>query len=250
MSRSIPFVAVVTGDRLLQINLLDMLIRDRRVHSCRDWAFSSSQEVQEWVAGSPRPVVDVILIDVMFLAGDAAIMALITAVKELWPDVAIVCLGQNPSVEMLRGIVRSGGRGYLCRTDVVWGLPATLALVPLYSFVCTPTVESTLRNVLVNREYYCVPQWDFYKGLRPAEQTFAELVFLRGMANEPACEVAGYTKQTGNTIKGRIRLELLNAVEEGWYDTALLPELSDTRGRLDDVAVFNLLTSLPAPSMM
>ena len=35
MSRSIPFVAVVTGDRLLQIDLLDMLVRDRRVHSCR-----------------------------------------------------------------------------------------------------------------------------------------------------------------------------------------------------------------------
>lgn len=125
MSRSIPSVAVVTGDRLLQINLLDMLIRDKRVHSCREWAFSSSQEVQKWVADSPRPVVDVILIDVMFLAGDTAIMALIAAVKEQWSDVAIVCLGQTPSVETLRGIVRSGGRGYLCRADIMWGLPAT-----------------------------------------------------------------------------------------------------------------------------
>lgn len=116
--------------------------------------------------------------------------------------------------------------------------------------MCTPTIESKIRHVLVSQAYYCVPRWGFYKGLQPAQQDFAELVFLRGMANEPACVVSGYTRQTGNTIKGRIRQELLNAVEEGWYDTSLLPELTDTRGRLDDIAVFNLLTSLPSHSMM
>ena len=168
-------------------------VTDRPPGSCRRWKRHFRfrlQEALEWMADSPHPAVDVILIDVMFWRLGSTIWH--------WCDQGNVtechdCLfGTDPPLKRC-GHCPSGGR-YLCRTDVV-GFTCGVAQ-PLHHLYA-PAAASKDPACLVNQAEYCVAM-EVHKvcNINRITRTYSYVEWRMNLLAQ--CLV---TRQTGNTIK-------------------------------------------------
>ena len=227
--------------------LTQLLTYDKRVCIPDGGTHMTPESLVTWLA-SYSFALDIILLDGEYRGSDQwPLNRLIAKLRQLRPDVAIVCLTEDGSAETVRNCITAQASGVLLRRDLTYGISAALTYLQDYEFLYSPSLRPHVERYLprhIGRQARQLPRWQMYTRMRPALQQMAILLFLRGLKPKVAASIAGVQHSAIAPMRWQIKQGLLHAIEEGYYDFSSLRGILLPKERSDEW-IFQILTCLP-----
>ncbi len=187
----------------------------------------SDEDMRAYIKKTPdAELPDVVVMDVVHLSpGDLA--RSITRLRELIPDVQVLCLLQNPDLERVEAAANAGARGFMLKSEVrlqiAWGIVYMLE----HDFTITQGIERASRDArLSNSRIFhadILPEQREYPELTDRIRQAIKLCVVEGMPAHLAADEMGISL---HTIRGYVKegYRILESYDETEYPVDMTPQ--------------------------
>ena len=236
-----------------------LLNRDLRFTVCAE--FQSVATLVSWLKNvKERP--DAILLDAEYRSGSPSIGNLIRQIRQVAPEITIICLSQYGEPKIVRDAVSAGADSFLVKEDIQMAIGTAVARTCRGHFTYTPEVEPLLRDHFgrLLTQQGRIERWQWHPELTPRLKQVAGLCFLDGFSAPEAGQELGIA---GTSVE-RHKTQVISILADGWWhdrrDLAGLEELltheqwSEKEGRMITIRgqlwAFHILTQPPQPEAL
>lgn len=216
-------VVIVDTDFYAMQAVNSYLAWDRRTRVT--WMSDSLDELWAWlgkIAEAELP--DVVMIDIGQLDAQA-LFEVITRLRDLIPDLKVICLAQVIDPALVEAAAEAGAGGFLLKQDVRFQIAWAIVYAYRYDFIVTTNVARIGKDSHQPRLYeaHTLPEQRRYPELTARLRQAIRLCVIEGM---PAHLAADEMAISLHTIRGYVKegYRILEAYDETEYPVDMTPQ--------------------------
>ena len=168
---------------------------------------------------------DVIVLDANHMDGDIGLGRTIGNLRELIPDVMVICLAQFADADLVRAAAEAGARAFMLKQDVRLHIAWAICYALDHDFVVTQGVSSVSESVFNTRVFRAttLPDQRHYPEMTDRIRQAIKLCVIEGMPAHLAADEMGISL---HTIRGYIKegYRILESHDHTEYPTDMTPQ--------------------------
>lgn len=168
---------------------------------------------------------DVVVMDANHMNGDVGLKQVINDLRDLIPNVMVICLAQFPDSELILASAEAGARAFLLKQDVRLHIAWAICYAMDYDFMITHGVVRATQNIFNNRVLHAtiLPDQRQYPEMTDRIRQAIQLCVIEGMPAHLAADEMGISL---HTIRGYIKegYRILEANDRTEYPVDMTPQ--------------------------
>lgn len=168
---------------------------------------------------------DVIVLDANHMDGDLGLRRTIGDLRDLIPDVMVICLAQFADTDLVTAAAEAGARAFMLKQDVRLHIAWAICYALEHDFVVTQGVANVSESVFHNRVFRAtiLPDQRQYPEMTERIRQAIKLCVIEGMPAHLAADEMGISL---HTIRGYIKegYRILEAHDHSEYPTDMTPQ--------------------------